>query len=121
MLGGGATPLSTDFWARNHSSLEHIDFVVGHGRSGVPLSSTRPHQLRSDSNFARGLVLQASTRVTLSCKDRHQPTGSHGHVSGPRVKADMVHKFCRGYDSRDPIGYLDQERDRACTKESHSY
>ena len=42
--GGGATPLSTEFWARNHSALEHIDFVVGHGRSGVPLSSTRLHQ-----------------------------------------------------------------------------
>ena len=28
--GGYATPLSTEFWARNHSALEHIGFVVGH-------------------------------------------------------------------------------------------
>ena len=42
--GGGASPLSTQFWSRNHSSLEHIDLVVGYGRSGVPLSSTRLHQ-----------------------------------------------------------------------------
>ena len=69
--------------------------------------------MKSDSNFARGLVLQASTRDTLSCKDRHQPTGSYGYVSGPLVKADMVHKFRRGYDSQGPIGYLDHERDRA--------
>ena len=41
---GVATPLSTEFWARNHAALEHIDVVVGHGRSGVPLSSTRLHQ-----------------------------------------------------------------------------
>ena len=37
-------PLSTEFWARNHAALEHIDIVVGHGRSGVLLSSTRLHQ-----------------------------------------------------------------------------
>ena len=42
--GGGATPLSAEFRARNHSVLEHIDLVVGHGHSGVPLSSTRLHQ-----------------------------------------------------------------------------
>ena len=99
--------LSTEFLARNHSALKLIDIVVGHGRSVVPLSSTRLCQQRSDSNFARGLVMQADTRDTLSCKDRNQPTGSHGHVSGPLVNVDMVHKFCRGYDSQDPIGYLD--------------
>ena len=45
LLGrGAATPLSTEFWARNHLALEHIDLVIGHGRSGVPLSSTRLHQ-----------------------------------------------------------------------------
>ena len=52
--------------------------------------------------------MQASTRDTLSCMCRHQPTGSHGHDSGPLVKADMVHKFHRGYDSLDLIGYLDR-------------
>ena len=56
--------------------------------------------------------MQASTRDTLSCMDRHKPTGSHGHVSGSLAKADMVHKFRRGYDSQDPIGYLDRDRDR---------
>ena len=30
--------------ARNHLALERIDIVVGHGRSGVPLSRTRLHQ-----------------------------------------------------------------------------
>ena len=35
--------------------------------------------------------MQAGTRDTLSCKDRHQPTGSHGHVSRPLVNVDM---FC---------------------------
>ena len=45
MLGRGvATPLSTEIRARNHAALEHIDVVVGYGRSGVPLSSTRLHQ-----------------------------------------------------------------------------
>ena len=37
------------------------------------------------------------------------------------VKADMVLQFRMGYDSQDPIDYLDQERDRAYTKESHGY
>ena len=45
--------------------------------------------------------MQAGTRDTLSCRDRH------GHVSGPLVKFDIVHKFRRGYDSQDPIGFLD--------------
>ena len=31
----GGTPLSTEFRARNHAALGHIDLVVGHGRSGV--------------------------------------------------------------------------------------
>ena len=34
-----ATPLSIEFWARNHAALEHLDVVVGHGRSGVPLEN----------------------------------------------------------------------------------
>ena len=42
--GGGGTLLSTEFWVRNHAALEHIDLVVGHGRSGEPLSSTRLNQ-----------------------------------------------------------------------------
>ena len=51
----------------------------------------------SDSNFARGLVMQAGTRdASLSCMDRHQPTGPHGHVSGPLVKFDMGHYSRRG-------------------------
>ena len=57
--------------------------------------------------------MQAGTRDTLSCMDRHQPTGSRGHDSGPLVNVEMVLKFRRGYDSQDPIGYLDRERDRA--------
>ena len=36
--------LFAEFWARNHYALERIDIVVGHGRSGVPLTSTRLHQ-----------------------------------------------------------------------------
>ena len=45
MLGRGvATLLSTEFWAQNHAALEHIDVVVAHGRSGVPLSITRLRQ-----------------------------------------------------------------------------
>ena len=39
--GGRYSPVHR---ARNHAALEHIDVVVGHGRSGVPLSSTRLHQ-----------------------------------------------------------------------------
>ena len=31
--GEAATLLSTEFRARNHSALEHIDFVIGHSRS----------------------------------------------------------------------------------------
>ena len=38
--------------------------------------------------------MQADTRDALSCMDRYQPTGPHGHVSGG------------GYDLFDPIGYL---------------
>ena len=38
------TLLSTEFRARNHAALEHIDIVIGHGRSGVPLTSTRLRQ-----------------------------------------------------------------------------
>ena len=41
---GEATLLYTEFRARNQAALEHIDVVVGHGRSGVPLSCTRLHQ-----------------------------------------------------------------------------
>ena len=41
--GEGATPLSIKFWASNHTALGHIVLVVGHGRSGVPLSNTRLH------------------------------------------------------------------------------
>ena len=40
--------------------------------------------------------MQAGTRDTLSCMDRHQPTGPHGHVSGPLVKFDMGHYVRRG-------------------------
>ena len=42
--GGRYTLLYAEFWARNHQALERIDIVVGHGHSGVPLSSTRLHQ-----------------------------------------------------------------------------
>ena len=90
-----ATLLYAEFWARNHYVLECIDIVVNDGRSGVPLSSTRLPQQRSDSNFARGLVFQAGHRDTL-CKNRHQPTRPHGHVSGPLVKFDMGHCIRRG-------------------------
>ena len=58
--------------------------------------------------------MQAGTRDALSCMDRHQPTGPHGHVSGPLVKIDMGHCIRRLY----PIGYLDRIRDRACKRES---
>ena len=45
LLGrGAATSLSTEFRARNHAALEHIDIVVGYDRSGVLLSSTRLRQ-----------------------------------------------------------------------------
>ena len=40
----------------------------------------------------------AGTRDVLSCMDRHQPTGPHGHVSGPLVKFDMGHYFRIGHD-----------------------
>ena len=42
--------------------------------------------------------MQAGTRDALSCMDRHQPTGPHGHVSGPLVKFDMGHYFRKGHD-----------------------
>ena len=42
--------------------------------------------------------MQAGTRDSMSCMDRHQPTGPHGHVSGPLVKFDMGHYFRRGHD-----------------------
>ena len=82
------------------------------GRSRPLRSAVVEYQLpsvASDFNFTRGLVMQTGTRDTLSCTDCHQPTGSHGHVSGPLVNFDMVHKFRRGYDSQDPIDYLDRE------------
>ena len=41
---GAVTPLSIEFWARNHAALGHIAIVVGHGRSGVSLSSIRLRQ-----------------------------------------------------------------------------
>ena len=47
ILGREAATLpSNEFWVRNHTVLEHIlvDFVVGHGRSRVPLSSTKFRQ-----------------------------------------------------------------------------
>ena len=43
-LGGGRHSPVRRVSARNHSALEHIDFVIGHGRSGVPLLSTRLRQ-----------------------------------------------------------------------------
>ena len=39
-----ATLLSTEFRARNHAALEHVDFAIGHGLSGVPLSGSRLRQ-----------------------------------------------------------------------------
>ena len=44
---GGATLLSTELRAQNHAALEHIDLVVGHGHSGVPLSSSPAPSARS--------------------------------------------------------------------------
>ena len=91
--GEAATVLSTKFWARNHSALEHIDFVIGHGRSAVPLSSTRLHPL-SDTNFARGPVWQAGTRDALSCQDHHRSIEYHGpHLGASGTKVGMEHNF----------------------------
>ena len=86
------------------------------GRSRPLRSAVVEYQapsVASDSNFARGLVLQAGTRDTLSYKHRHQPTGPHDHVSGPLVKFDMGHYIRRGPGPLDPIGYLDRKRDHA--------
>ena len=58
--------------------------------------------------------MQAGTRDALSCTDRYQPTGPHGHVSGPLVKFDMGHYPQGAMTSLVPIGYLDRIRDRAC-------
>ena len=55
--------------------------------------------------------MQAGTRYALSCMDRYQPTGPHGHVSGLKLTWDTV--SAGGYDLFDPIGYLDRKRDRA--------
>ena len=62
MLGReAATLVSTEFRARNHAALEHIDLVVSHGSVGVLLSSTRLRQrgliptLRKDQSGKRAL------------------------------------------------------------------
>ena len=83
--------------------------------------STRLRQYRFDSNFARGLVFQAGTRDTLSCKDCHQLTGPHGHVSGPLVKVDMGHYFRRGAMISRSNRLLGPETRPCVQTESHSY
>ena len=73
--GGGATLLSTEFQARNHAALGHIDLVVGHGRSGVPLSSTRSissgltQTLSEDWLCKRALETPCHTRNATSPQD----------------------------------------------------
>ena len=81
--GGGDTSLSIEFWARNHATLEHIGFVVSHGRSGVPLSSNRlryhglTSALQEDRLGKQALETPCHTRIAIS------PQDTTGHVSGP--------------------------------------
>ena len=83
--GGGvaATPLYTEFWARNHAALEHIDVVVGHGHSGVrgretgSISSGLSLTLREDWFHKRALETPCHARIATS------PQDTTGHVSGP--------------------------------------
>ena len=49
---------------------------------------------RSDTNFARGPVWQASTRDTLSYQDRHPTTGYHGpQLRASEAKLGVEHYF----------------------------
>ena len=81
--GGGATLLCTEFLARNHSALEYIDFVIGHGRSGVPLSSTRLRQhvltptWREYQSGKRTLETPCHTKIATG------PQDTTDHTSGP--------------------------------------
>ena len=79
--GGGGTPLSTEFRARNHGALEHINLLVGHGCSGMPLSSTRLPQhgltLREDHSGKWALETPYHARIVTS------PLDTTGYVSGP--------------------------------------
>ena len=72
---GAATLLSTEFWTRNHVVLEHIGLVVGHGRSGVPVSSNRLRQhgltptSREGQSGKRALETPCHTRIATSPQD----------------------------------------------------
>ena len=78
-----ASPMSTMFWARHHAALWYIDLVVGHGRSGVPLSNkwVRQHgltpTLREDRSGKRALETLCHTHIAIS------PQDTTDHVSGP--------------------------------------
>ena len=62
------------------------------------------------------------TRDTLSCKDCHQPTGPHGHVSGPLVKFELVQcLFPHGTMTFKSNRLLGLETRPCVQSESHSY
>ena len=65
--------------------------------------------------------MQAGTRDALSCMDRYQPTGPHGHVSGPLVKIDMGHCIRRGLWPLWSNRLLGPETRPCVQTESHSY
>ena len=72
--GGGAQNLTLP------PGASYPRYATGRCRGPGSISSGLTLTLREDC-----MGLQAGPRDTLSCKDRHQPTGPHGHVSGPLV------------------------------------
>ena len=81
--GGGATQLSTEFRARNHAVLDNIDLVVGHGRSGVPLLSTRLHQQRLRSTLREDWSCKRKLETPCHTWSATSPQDIMDHVSGP--------------------------------------
>ena len=93
-MGGGGTPLSTEFWARNHAALEHIDVVVGHaaqecrGRETGSISSGLTPTLRED--WSRKWALETPCHVRIATS----PQDTAGHVSEPaKPKVTWCTKF----------------------------
>ena len=106
MLGGeAATLLYTEFRARNHAALEHIDAVVGtpaqecRCRVQGSISSGLTPTLRKDWSCKRALETPCHARIPTS------PQDTAGHVSGPaEPKVTWGTNFPQMYDSLGPRG-----------------
>ena len=100
MLGGeSATLMYTEFRARNHAALEHIDVVECRCRVLGSISSGLTPTSSEDWFCKRALETPCHARIATS------PQDTVGHVSGPaKPKVTWDTNFSQMYDSLGPRG-----------------